>query len=110
MQRGRSLKQTAWAVAGIIVQERSAAQQLVLEVGEFCARGRLPTIIPAANAQGDAISFWYDDRGRPDLDGEIDGSARLQRLHLVMAVIGPVSQRQGFVELAVRGAQPALRH
>ena len=92
------------------MQKWPASQQLVLEIGEFQPRRGLPFVVPAANAQRDAISFRNDDRCRPNLDCKIDGAARLQPLNLVMAVIGAVRLRQGCFELAMRRAQPALRH
>src|SRR5271169_2388417 len=65
MERGGSGKQAARQVAGIIVQKRSASQQLVLEVGELGAGRGLPLIVPAANAQRDTVSPGDDDRCRP---------------------------------------------
>ena len=52
----------------------------------------------------------HHDRGRPDLDVELHNLAELQRLLVIVRVIGPVGRRELLVELAMRGAQPALAH
>jgi hypothetical protein len=88
----------------------SASPQLVLEIGELRAGRRLPLIVLPANAQRDTIAFRHDHRCRPYLDGQIDGVAWLQPMHLVVAMVRTVRPRQGFIELAMRGAQPALCH
>src|SRR5258708_28573450 len=110
MQRGSSREQPVLPIAGIIVQERSASPKLVLKIGELRAGHCLPLIVLPANAQRDTIAFWHDDRCRPYLDGKIDGVAWLQPLHLVVAMVRAVRPRQGFIELAMRSAQPALCH
>src|ERR1700730_908486 len=108
MQCGRSCEQPVWPIAGIIVQKWSASQQLFLEIGEFRAVLCLPLIVLSAYAQRDTIPFWDDDRCRPYFNREINGVARLQSLHFVMGVVRTVRSRQGFIELAMRSAQPAL--
>ena len=57
----------------------------------------------------DPIARRHHDAGRPDLDVQLVHLAGRERLPLVVGVIRPVGQRQLRVELAVRGAQPALR-
>src|SRR5262249_57118129 len=66
-------------------------------------------IVLAANGQRDPVTGWHHDRGRPDFDVELDHFALLERLLLVVGVIGTIRQRQLLVEFAVRGAQPPLR-
>ena len=95
-------------VARIIVQERPAAGELVLEIRQPSAARPGIFVVLAADGERDAIARRHHDRGRPDLDIELDHLAGLERLLLVVGVIGPVGRRELLVELAVRGAQPAL--
>src|SRR5262245_9664880 len=110
MQRGDAGEDRRRAVLWIVMQERSAAGQLVLEVRELAAARAGLVIVLAADRQPEAVALRYHDRGRPDLDVELDHLAFLERLLLVMAVIGPPRPRELFVALAMRGAQPALCH
>src|SRR2546423_2014882 len=49
-----------------------------------------------------------DDRGRPDFNIELVHLARQQELTFVVSVVRTVRRRQGGIELAMRGAEPAL--
>src|SRR5437764_846583 len=62
----------------IVVQERAATSQLVLEIREPPARAAAVFIVLAANAKCDAITGRHHDRGRPQLDVELDRFARRQ--------------------------------
>src|SRR5437764_14837074 len=100
MQRGAAAENGRRAVARIVVQERAAAAQLVLEVGQAGTGGLLPFVVAAADAQREAIARRHDDAGRPDLDVERHRLARLERLALVMGVIRAPRLAQLRVELA----------
>src|SRR5689334_4400278 len=106
MQARRAVKYGGWPVAHVVGQEWTASLQLVLEVRELAAAGSAICIILAADRQSDAITRGHHDRARPDLDVEFHRLAFLERLLLVMGVIGAVGLRQLPVELAVRCAQP----
>ena len=56
------------------------------------------------------MPLWNHDAGRPYLDVEFVYLARRQGLRLVVRVVGPVGQREGFIQLPVRGPEPALGH
>src|SRR5262249_41884823 len=62
----------------------------------------------AADREADAVAGRNHDGGRPDLDVELYHLALLERLRAVMAVVGAIGSGELPVELAVRGAQPAL--
>src|SRR6266542_1944194 len=107
MQRSAAAEHVRWAVDRIIVHERPAAGHRTFHVGKA---GRRPgmLVVLAADAQSDAISGGNDDGRRPDFDPELDDLPGLQRLQLVMRVVGPIGRGKLAVELAMRGAQPAL--
>src|SRR6266516_5188365 len=91
----------------VVMHERAAAGHRVLHVGET---GGLPgmLVILAAAAQPDAVAGGNDDGSRPDFHIELDDLPGLQRLQFVMRVVGPIRRGTLRVELAMRGAQPAL--
>ena len=93
----------------IVMQEWAAAFQFVLEVRQPPARAAAIFVVLAAHRERDAIARRHHDRGRPQLDVEFDRLAGVERLLLVVRVIGAVRRRELWIELAVRGAQPALR-
>src|SRR6516225_9088878 len=97
-----------WAVARIVVQEGPAAGELVLHVGKPPARAARVDVIAPADAQPNAVALRHHDTGRDDLDVELIDRARVERLLFIVRVIGPERQRHFLVELAVRGAEPAL--
>src|SRR5215510_6525036 len=97
------------AVARVVVQERAAAGELVLHVGQPPAAAAGVDIVAAAHRERHAITGRHDDAGRPDLDVELIDLAALERLLLAVRVIGAEGQAQLLVEPAVRRAQPALR-
>src|SRR5579859_369364 len=76
-------------VARVVVQERSAPRQLVLEVREPQPRRLLPFVIPPPHRQCDPASGRHDDGRWPELDVQIDRLARDEGLLFVMGVIGP---------------------
>src|SRR5436190_21813473 len=108
MQTGGAAEYSGRPVARIVMQERPAASELVLEVRQLAAARPRINVVLTTDGEADAMTFRHDDRGRPDLNVEFDDLALLERLLLVMRVIGPIRLRQRLVELAVRGAQPAL--
>ena len=69
--------------------------------------GAVDLVVLAAHRQRQAIALRHHDRGRPDLDVELDRLAGLQRPFLVVGVIRPIGLALLRIELAVRGAQPA---
>src|SRR5262245_15173873 len=91
------------------MQERAASRQLVLEVRELAAAWAGINVVLSADSEADAIAGRHHDRGRPDLDVELDDLALLERLLLVVGVIGPPGRRELLVELAMRRTQPPLR-
>src|SRR5438105_15723464 len=107
MQRHLAAENVRRPVSLVVVREGSAAAHRMLHVRE--TRRRLVVLIVAAtDAKRDAIALRHRDAGRPDLDVELDHFAGLERLLLVVRVIGTVGPRQLAVELAVRGAAPPL--
>src|SRR5665647_3659912 len=108
MQAAGAAKDGGGSVARIVVQERTAAGQFVLEVRQLAAAAAAIFVILAADRYGHAMAGRHHDRAWPNLDVELRHLALLERLLLVVRVIGPVGRRQFLVELAVRGAQPAL--
>src|SRR6266699_2719645 len=90
-----------------LMHEWAAAGHRVLHVGETSERPGM-LVIPAADAQPDAVAGGNDDGSRPDFHIELDDLPGLQRLRFVMRVVGPIRRGTLRVELAMRGAQPAL--
>src|SRR4051812_876628 len=90
MQAGGPGEHVGGPVARIIVQERPAARKLVLEVRELAPARTAVDVILAADGQADAATRRDNDRGRPDLDIELDHLALPERLRLVVAMVGPV--------------------
>src|SRR5438128_12057206 len=95
------------AIARIVVQERPAAAELVLEVRKARSGGLAPLVIAAAHGQRETMPRRHHDRRRPELDVERHHFARLEWLQFVVRVIRPVLGRELWIELAVRRAQPA---
>src|ERR1700733_1251135 len=110
MQSGDAAENLRWPVAHVVMQERAAAGELILEIRQPSAAAAGIDVVLAADGQRDAVAGRHDDRSRPDFHVERDHLARLERLPPGMAVIGPVRLRQLFVERAGRRAQPALAH
>src|SRR5262245_12876029 len=108
MQAGGATEDRRRPVAWIVMQEWPAACQLVLEVRQLAATWPRIDVVLAADRKPDAMALRHHDRGRPDLDIKLDDLTLLERLLLIVRVVGPVRLRQFLVELAVRGAQPAL--
>src|SRR5215813_8853533 len=98
VQAGNATEDMRGTVARIVVQERAATRQLVLEVRELAAARAGINIIFAADGKADAMAGRYDDRGRPDLDIELGHLPFLERLDPVVAVVGPVGRGEFFVE------------
>src|SRR5436309_11980442 len=105
MQRGRAAEDRGRPVTRVVMQERPAASELVLEVRELAAARARVDVVLAADRQSDAMASRHHDRGRPDLDVELDHLALPERLLLIVGVVGPIWLRQSPVELAMRGAQ-----
>src|SRR5690349_7903140 len=100
MQAGGAAEDRRRPVARIVVQERPAAGELVLEVRQLAAAWAGIDVVLAADREPDAMALRHHDRGRPDLDVELDHLAFLERLLLIVGVIRPVWPRQLLVELA----------
>src|SRR5665213_2121296 len=96
------------AVAWVVVQEGAIAGEFVLHIGELTAGAAGIDIVAPPHTQTHAISLRHRDTGRNDFDIEFVDLAGLEWLLLVVAVIRPERQRKLFVELAMRGPQPAL--
>src|ERR1044072_4082409 len=78
-----------------------AAAHRMLHVRE--ARRRLVVLVVAsADRERDAIARGHNDGRRPDLDVELRHLARLERLLIIVGVIGPVRPRKVRIELAAR--------
>src|SRR4051812_33594825 len=108
MQAGGSGEHVGGPVARIVVQERPAARQLVLEIRELAPARAAVDVILAPDGQADAATRRDNDRGRPDLDIELRHLALPERLLLVVAMVGPVGGGELLVELAMRRPQPTL--
>src|SRR5687767_8352034 len=102
MESSSICKNSSRSVAGLVVQERAAAQQLVLEVGQPRPGRFLPLVVLAPHRQRDAVAGGDDDTGRQDLDIEAYRFALSQGEFFVMAVIRTVFRRQLRIELSVR--------
>src|ERR1700730_13908110 len=108
MQAGDAAEDGGGTIARIVVQERPATRELVLEVRQLAAARPGIDIILTAHGEADAVAGRNHDRGRPNLDGELDRFALFERLDLVVAVVGPIGRGELIFELSVRGAPPAL--
>jgi len=108
MDRGLAAVDRHRPVARIVMQERAAAGELVLHVGEPAAGAAGIDVVAPAHGQSHAVALRHDDAGRDDLDVELIDPAGFERLLLVVGVIGAERQGELLVELAMRGAQPAL--
>src|SRR5260221_8512391 len=108
MERVPAAEDRRRTVARIIMQERPAAAQLVLEVRQPRSGRFLPFIVSSPYAERQSVARGYDDARRPDLDVELHHLAGLERLRLVGGVGRPVLGRAPRSELAVRGGQPSL--
>src|SRR3954447_26101562 len=84
VQRGLAAENRGRTVARIVVQERPAAAELVLEIRQACAGCFAPLVVAAAHGKGKPIAKRHDDRGRPELDVERHDLIRRERLRLVM--------------------------
>src|SRR5262249_44643245 len=90
VQAGDAREQLGWAVPGIVVQERPAALELVLEIRQPPAARPAVLVVLAANGQAETVTGRQNDAGRPDFDVELDDRAGAQRLPLAVGMIGPV--------------------
>ena len=108
VQRVFAAEDRGWPVARIVVQKGSAPFQFILEIRQPRAGGFLPFVIAAAHGERDAATGRHHDRGRPQLDVERHCFTGLERLRFVVRVIRTVRRGKRGIELAVRGAQPAL--
>src|SRR5215468_11786660 len=101
MQAGGSAEDRGRPVARIVVQERPATGELVLEIRQLAAARPRINVVLAANRESDAIALRHHDRGRPDFDVELDHLTLLEWLPPIMRVVGPIGLRELLVELAV---------
>src|SRR3954469_1167649 len=104
MQAGDAAEDRRRPVARIVVQEWPAAGELVLEVRQLAAARARIDVVLAADRKPDAMALRHHDRGRPDLDVELDHLALLERLLLIVGVVWAIGLGELLVELAVRGA------
>src|SRR5581483_9913935 len=95
-------------VTRIVMRERPDAGPDLAERLHACARFAWIDVVGATDGQREAIAFRQDNAGRPDLDIDLVDLAGGELLLLVMRMVGPVWQRQLWIELAVRAAQPPL--
>src|SRR6516225_8640437 len=95
MQACHSAKYVSRPVKRVIMEERTASLQLVLEIRQSSAACSPVFVILAADADADTISGGHDDGRWPDLNVQFRDFAWPELLF--------------FVVRAVRGAQPALR-
>src|SRR5262249_32964085 len=109
MECGAPAEKRRRALARVVVQERAAAAQLVLEIRKAGARALLPFVVAAPHAEREAIARRHDDAGGPDLDVERHRLAGLERLELIVRVIRPPRFAELLIELAMRCTQPSLR-
>ena len=72
MQRRRTAEDLGRTIDRIVVQERSAAFQLVLEVRQPAAARAVVGVVLAANRERDAVPRRHHDAGRPYLNVELD--------------------------------------
>src|SRR3954453_13252116 len=107
MQAGGAAEDCPRPVARIVMQEGPAAGELVLEIGQLASARPCIDVVPAADRQTDAMAPRHHDRGGPDFDVELDHLALLERLLLIVGVIGAVRLRELRTELEVPCAQPA---
>src|SRR2546427_11321863 len=70
--------------------------------------GKATDSIARLDVEPDAMAFTEDHAGRPDLHVDANHFIGLQPLAVLMRVVRSVGHAQRRVELAVRGAQPAL--
>src|SRR5262245_25022427 len=108
MQRGHTVENLWRAIMRIVVQERAATGQFVLEIRKLAAARTAIRVVLAADGESNAISGRRDDRGWPNLDIEFDNFAVPQWLLDIMQMVRPMGQRPVELELAVGGPQPAL--
>src|SRR5262245_21551110 len=89
MQAGGAAENGRRAVARIIMQERAATPQFVLEVRQLAAARSAIFIIFAADRHTDAVSSRNDNRRWPDLDVEFRNLTFFQGLFFVVRVVAP---------------------
>src|SRR6266571_5643514 len=70
--------------------------------------GKAAHAVAGLDVEPDAMAFPEDHAGRPDFRVDANHFIGLQPLAVLMRVIRPVGPAERRVELAVRGAQPAL--
>src|ERR1700680_3663729 len=70
VQRGPARKDLVRAIERIVMQERSAAAQFILEVRQPRSGGSTPFIVATAHGQREAMARLSDHRRRPQLDIE----------------------------------------
>ena len=108
MQGSFALENLVRPVARVVVQERPAASKLVLEARNPPTARSLIFVVLSAHREADPVSGGHHDGGWPDLDVKLGYLAWSQRLLFVVGVIWPVGRAQFRIELAMRGAEPAL--
>src|SRR5260370_40633167 len=86
MQRGHAGENLRRAILRVVVQERAAAGQFVLEIRKLAAASAAILVVLAANGESDAVSGRRYDRGWPDLDVEFDDFAVAKRLFGVVGM------------------------
>src|SRR5215471_18628034 len=66
MQSGHAGENLRRAILRVVVQERAAAGQFVLEIRKLAAARAAILVVLAANGESDAVSGRCHDRGWPD--------------------------------------------
>ena len=82
VQRGATAEDLGRAVARVVVEERAAAAQLVLEVRQPRAARLRVLVVATSHRQRDPVAGRHHEAGRPELDVELDRHAGRQRLDL----------------------------
>src|SRR6185436_347707 len=109
MQGRRATEEVRRTIGRLLVQEWSDTGLRIRNAWRIDRRA-VEAIVASTHRQRDLIAGRYGDGRRPDLHIQLDGLAGRQWPHLVVRVIRLVRQAASGVELAVRGAKPALSH
>jgi len=101
VKRVRAAKQFGWTIGRIVVSEPSDAPKRA-------GRSRSLEVL-ALNCEREARSPGQCETHRPDFEVNLIDLAWLERLALVMRIIGEVFGGSPQIQFALRDSQPALR-
>jgi hypothetical protein len=88
MQRRHAAEDVRRPVDRIVVQERTAALQFVLEIRQLAATGATVLVVLASDRYADPVPGWHHDRCWPNLDIELHDVAGFEPLFLSAAADG----------------------